>query len=315
MDLVLNFVLLIVGFVLLIKGADFFVEGAAGIADRFHIPQMIIGLTIVAFGTSAPEAAVSISAGLKGTAGIALGNILGSNILNILVILGVTSCIRSLHVKKSSIKFDLPFLVMVSAIMVAFCVIQGEVNYISAIIMTVFFIIFFIQMIRSMKQERNSAESEEEEKAKKHNIWVLLLMTVGGLAAIVYGSDVTVDNAVDIASAFGMSDSLIGLTVIAFGTSLPELITSITAARKGNADIAIGNIVGSNIFNILFVLGITSYITTIPVETNFIIDSIVGLLAATFLYFVAAKNKKLEKKSGIVMVICYVAYFIYLVLR
>lgn len=311
MDLVLNVVLLIVGFVLLIKGADFFVEGAAGIADKFHIPQMIIGLTIVAFGTSAPEAAVSISAGLKGTAGIAMGNVLGSNVLNILIILGLTACISTLRVKPSTIKFDMPFLVVVSATLVAMCVIQGEMNTISAIILTVLFVIFFAQMIRSTLKQRS--ENNEESSDKKRSILMLIVMTVGGMIAIIFGSDIAVDNAVEIAKVFGMSDALIGLTVIALGTSLPELITSITAARKGNADIAIGNVVGSNIFNILFVLGATSYIATIPVETNFIIDGIVGLIAAAFLYLFAAKNKKLGKGYGIPVVVAYVIYFIYLI--
>lgn len=310
MELVLNFILLVVGFVLLIKGADFFVEGAAGIADKFHIPQMIIGLTIVAFGTSAPEAAVSISAGLKGTAGIALGNVLGSNIMNILVILGITCCIRELHVQGPTVKFDMPFLLMITSILVALCVIQGKLNVISGVIFTVFFIIFFVQLFRTA--QKGQQNETEEKTTKKHNIWVLILMTLGGMAAIIFGSDVTVDNATEIASAFGMSDSLIGLTVIAFGTSLPELITSITAARKGNADIAIGNVIGSNIFNILFILGITSFICTIPIELNFVIDAIVGLLAATFLYFFAVKDKLLDRKNGIVMLLVYVAYFVYL---
>lgn len=308
MELALNFVLLVVGFILLIKGADFFVEGAAGIADRFHIPHMIIGLTIVAFGTSAPEAAVSISAGLKGTAGIAMGNILGSNIMNILIILGITSCIRTLHMKKSTIKFDMPFLVIISAVLLVMCIIQGELNIFSGCIFTALLLIFFIQVVRATKKEQ--LEQVEEEEIKHHNIWVLLLMTFGGLVAIVFGSDVTVDNAVTIAGTLGMSDALIGLTVIAFGTSLPELITSITAARKGNADIAIGNIIGSNIFNILFVLGITSFITTISINKTFFVDGIVGLLSAALLYFFALKGKKLDRKSGVIMIVGYAVYFV-----
>ncbi len=308
MELVLDFVFLIVGFLLLIKGADFFVEGAAGIADRFHIPHMVIGLTIVAFGTSAPEAAVSISAGLKGTAGIAMGNVLGSNIINILIILGITSCICTLHVKKSSIKFDMPFLIIISAVLLAMCIIQGELNVISGCIFVAFLLVFFLKIFRSVK--KGQLEMEEEEEIKHHNIWVLLLMTVGGLVAIVFGSDITVDNAVAIAKVLGMSDALIGLTIIAFGTSLPELITSITAGRKGNADIAIGNIIGSNIFNILFVLGITSFITTIPVNKTFFVDGVVGLLAAIVLYLFALKGNKLDRKSGIFMVSGYVIYFV-----
>ncbi len=314
MELVLNFVFLVLGFVLLIKGADFFVEGAAGIADKFHIPQMIIGLTIVALGTSAPEAAVSISAGLKGTAGIALGNILGSNIMNILIILGITCCICSLNVQKSTVKFDMPFLILVSFVLLALFIIQGELNIISGVIFTILFIFFFIHMIQATKKERLQQENREkqEEITKKRNIWLLILMTLGGLAAIVFGSDLTVDNATEIASTFGMSESLIGLTVIAFGTSLPELITSITAARKGNADIAIGNIIGSNIFNILFILAVTSFLTKIPIEVEFIIDGIIGLLSAIVLYLFSVKDKRLDRKNGIIMISGYVIYFVYL---
>lgn len=310
MDIILNLVLLAVGFLLLLKGADFFVEGAAGIADKFHIPQMIIGLTIVAFGTSAPEAAVSISAGLKGTGGIAVGNILGSNIFNVLLILGLTACIRTLHIKGTSIKFDLPYLIMVSSIMIAMCVLHGKIDVVSGVIFTVFFIIFLIQMVRMTLKERQ--ENKDQEEIKPRNIYLLILYTIGGMAAIIFGSDVTVENAKDIAKAFGMSESLIGLTVISMGTSLPELITSITAARKGNADIAIGNIVGSNIFNILFILGMTSFITKITIETDFVIDSIVGLAAALMLYFFAIKDKKLGRTFGMLSILGYVTYFIYL---
>lgn len=312
MDIILNLVLLVVGFLLLLKGADFFVEGAAGIADKFHIPQIIIGLTIVAFGTSAPEAAVSISAGLKGTGGIAVGNILGSNIFNILVILGITCCIRVLKVKKDSIRFDLPFLVMISSVMIAVCVILGELNAKSGLILTAFFIIFLVQMVRATLKERQ--ENVEKQEFKQRNMWLLLLFTLGGMAAIIYGSDLTVENAKEIAKVLGMSESLIGLTVISIGTSLPELLTSITAARKGNADIAIGNIIGSNLFNILFVLGITSYITRVTIETNFIIDSIIGLIAAVLLYIFAIKDKKLGRTFGVLAIVGYVVYFIYLLI-
>lgn len=312
MEIILNLVLLVVGFLLLLKGADFFVEGAAGIADKFHIPQIIIGLTIVAFGTSAPEAAVSISAGLKGTGGIAVGNVLGSNIFNILVILGITCCIRVLKVKEDSIKFDLPFLVMISSVMIAVCVMYRKLDIVSGLIFTVFFIIFLVQMVRATLKERK--ENVEKQEFKQRSMWLLLLFTLGGMAAIIYGSDLTVENAKKIAKVLGMSESLIGLTIISLGTSLPELITSITAARKGNADIAIGNIVGSNLFNILFVLGITSYITRVTIETNFIVDSIVGLIAVVLLYIFAIKDKKLGRAFGVLAIVGYVVYFSYLLI-
>ena len=308
----LNFVLLIVGFVLLIKGADYFVEGASQIADRFHIPQIVIGLTIVAFGTSAPEAAISIAAALKGTAGIAVGNILGSNVLNVLLILGITACIRKLKVQVNTIKYEMPFLILISVILVVMGYFEQELVFSSGLILWGLFLCFFAYLIAQAKKGRS--EATEEDSEEKKNIWIVLLMTVGGLAAIVLGSDVTVDNATEIATFFGMSDRLIGLTIVAFGTSLPELITSITAARKGNADIAIGNIIGSNIFNILFVLGTASLITTLPYSRDFLVDGIVSIVAVVFLLLATCKKKELCRTAGAMMLVGYAGYFVYLLI-
>lgn len=305
----LNVLLLVVGFVLLIKGADYFVEGASQIAERFRIPQIIIGLTIVAFGTSAPEAAISIAAAAKDSAGIAVGNVLGSNIMNILLILGITACIRKLKVQENTVKFEMPFLILISAVLVVMGLLTEKLDFVSGLIMWAFFIIFFVYLIA---QARKGRSETEETSGEKKNIWLVLLMTVLGLAAIVIGSDVTVDNASAIASFLGMSDRLIGLTIVAFGTSLPELITSTTAARKGNADIAIGNIIGSNIFNILFVLGTASLISEIPYSRDFLLDGVVSIAAAAFLLATTFRKKELNRPAGVIMLVAYAGYFAYL---
>lgn len=315
MHLLIQFVILIAGFVLLIKGADWFVDGASGIADKFGIPQIIIGLTIVAFGTSAPEAAVSISSALKGSAGLAVGNIVGSNILNILIILGLTSVIRPLLIQKNTMKYEMPFVIVVTVVLAVLGFIGGSLNRLDGVILWLFFIAFFVYLIKTSKSGLPVTEDASEDAApkKKLNIWVLILLTIVGLAMIVLGSNLTVDSATAIAKAFNVSDRIIGLTIVALGTSLPELCTSVAAARKGNADIAVGNIVGSNIFNILFVLGTTALITNVPFETNFLIDNIIAVVAAVMLLvFVLNKEHKLKRAGGIVMLVSYAAYFVYL---
>lgn len=310
MDLVWNVVLLLVGFVLLLKGADYFVDGAVGIAERFHIPQIVIGLTIVAFGTSAPEAAISIVAGMKGSADLSVGNILGSNVMNILLILGLTACIRPLKVQKNTVRYEMPFLIGVSVLLAVMGYIEQELTLSSGLILWGVFLCFFGYLIAQAKRGKD----EEEESGEQKSVWLILLMTAGGLAAIVIGSQLTVDNASAIAKALGMSERLIGLTIVAFGTSLPELITSVTAARKGSADIAIGNIIGSNIFNILFVLGTTSLITVVPYQRAFLLDGIIGIAAAAFLLITTVKGKTLRRWAGVVMLIAYAGYFTNLLL-
>lgn len=310
MLLIKNIIILLIGFILLIKGADYFVDGASGVADKFGIPQLVIGLTIVAFGTSAPEAAISISAALKGSTGIAIGNVIGSNIMNILLILGITSCIVPLAVAKSTVKYEIPFTIFISVVLVAYGAIFGEMNFVGGIILWVLFIGFFIYLIR-MSKNSEVPETEEEEK---HSLIMLIIFILGGLVAIVYGSNFTVDSATAIAKVFGVSDRIIGLTIVAFGTSLPELMTSVTAARKGKADIAIGNIIGSNIFNILFVLGTTALIKSVPFASKFIVDGIVAIGAAVLLYVAVAKDGKMGRKAGVTMLVCYGAYFVYLLI-
>lgn len=311
MGLVWNVVLLLVGFVLLIKGADYFVDGAVGIAERFHIPQIVIGLTIVAFGTSAPEAAISIVAGIKGSADLSVGNVLGSNIMNILLILGLTSCICPLKVQKNTVRYEMPFLIGISVLLAAMGYLEQQLTLSSGLILWGVLLCFFAYLIAQAKKGNGE---EEEESGGKKSVWLILLMTVGGLAAIVFGSRLTVDNASAIAAAMGMTERLIGLTIVAFGTSLPELITSVTAARKGNADIAIGNIIGSNTFNILFVLGTTALITVVPYQRAFLLDGIIGIAAAVFLMVATARKKELRRWAGVVMLLAYAGYFVHLLM-
>lgn len=307
-----SIVLMVIGFVILIKGADFFVDGASGIAEKFHIPQIIIGLTIVAFGTSAPEAAISISAAFAGTTGIAIGNILGSNLLNILIILGISACIVPLHIGKSSIKFDIPFNLIITLVLVGFGVVFGRLNVFSGIIFWIFMLGFMVHLFRAAKSEMNQEGAGEESKKQK-KLFLMVLYIVGGIAAIIFGSDLAVDNAAVIASdILHIDDRLIGLTIIAFGTSLPELMTSVMAARKGNADIAVGNILGSNIFNILFVLGTVSLIAPVEFSLSFVIDGVICIAAVVLLYFLSKDDDTLSRHDGITFLVCYAAYFIYL---
>ena len=309
MKLLLAVILLILGFVMLIKGADWFVDGAAGIAARFGIPQLVIGLTIVAMGTSAPEAAVSITAATTGNAGITIGNVIGSNILNVLLILGVTAAITTVAVQKSTVKIEMPFMHIITIVLAVLGFTGGQIVLWEGIVLWGFFLVYLGYLFNMAK--KGNAEEEEGEMLP---LWKQLLMLVIGIVCIVFGSDLTVDNATIIAEALGMDDRLIGLTIVAFGTSLPELVTSATAAKKGNADIAIGNIVGSNVFNILFVVGTTALITPVAFKMGFLIDSAVALAAGLILWFGVMKEQKLKRPLGMVMLLVYAAYFVYLLL-
>ena len=312
MEILLQIVLLVVGFVMLVKGADWFVDGAAGVADRFGIPQLVIGLTIVAMGTSAPEAAVSVTAALKENAGIAIGNVVGSNILNILIILGLTSVIIATAVAKSTIKIEIPYMLIITGILLAMGFTGNVVSFVEGIILWVLFIVYLTYLFIMAK--KNKEEVEEEEK--KSPMWKLLLGVVVGLVLVVLGSDVTVDAATALATAIGLSERFIGLTIVALGTSLPELFTSVSAAIKGKADIAIGNIVGSNIFNILFVIGTAALITPVPFEPNFRIDSVIAIAAGVMLLVcVLNKDNKLKRPHGVIMLLSYAAYLGYLLMQ
>lgn len=308
MTVLIQIFLLIIGFVMLVKGADGFVDGSSGIADKFGIPQLVIGLTIVAMGTSAPEAAVSITAAMKGTADITVGNVIGSNILNILIILGVASVITSIAVGKTTIRYEIPFMLIITLLFMSFGYMGGTINRMEGILLWVAFIGYLLYMFWLVK----SGQAEADEIEVEGSMGKMILMAVVGLAFIVWGSDVTVDAATELARIFGMSERFIGLTVVALGTSLPELFTSVMAARKGKADIAIGNIVGSNIFNILFVVGTSAIIVPITFASTFVIDCLISTAAGIILWLFVFRKKKLTRVGGSVMLICYAAYFVYL---
>jgi cation:H+ antiporter len=306
--MVLHVFILLVGFLFLVKGADWFVEGAAGIARKLGIPQLIIGLTIVAMGTSMPEAAVSITAALNNNAGITVGNIVGSNILNILIILGITAVITNVAIQKSTLLYEIPFMIGITALLLVFGLTGSSITFIEGVVFLLLFIAFLVYLFIMSKK----GEVQEEGEIKDIPVWKCLLFMVIGGVMVVKGSDFAVSGTSWIARFFGMSERFIGLTIVAFGTSLPELVTSVAAARKGNAGIAIGNIVGSNIFNILFVIGITALICNVPFESKFLIDTAIAIFSGALLWLGTYKHKELRKPCGIVMLICYAAYFVYL---
>lgn len=308
----LQLLLLALGFFLLVKGADWFVEGTSGIADKFGIPQLVIGLTIVAMGTSAPETAVSITAALKGTADIAIGNVVGSNILNVLVILGISSVITPIAVAKTTVRYEIPIMLGITLLMLGFGANGGTICLWEGIVLLLCFVAYLGYMFVMVK--KGQMQAEEIESGDKP-IWKMLLAAVIGLGLIILGSDITVDAATALAKMFGMSEKFVGLTVVALGTSLPELFTSVVAARKGKADIAIGNIVGSNIFNILFVLGTSALIIPVVFEMSFVIDCLVALGSGVVLWLCVFRKKKLNRTDGIIMLACYAAYFGYLLVK
>lgn len=313
MEILVQILLLALGFVMLIKGADWFVYGASKIADKFGIPQLVIGLTIVAMGTSAPEAAVSISAAIRGSAGITIGNVVGSNILNILIILGITAIVRVIAVQKSTIKYEIPFTIGVSCLLALLGLTDNKISRFDGAILWFFMIVYLIYLLKSAKNGKNQEEPQENENDKPVSGVMLVGFVVLGVVLIVWGSDVAVDAATELARFFGLSERLIGLTIVALGTSLPELVTSVTAAIKGNADIAVGNIVGSNIFNILFVVGTTALISPVEYSTLFTVDSFAMIAAAVLLLICVVKTKKLNCIGGGVLLASYALYFVYLI--
>jgi len=274
--IIVELLLLVLGFAMLVKGADRFVDGTSGVARKLGIPQLVVGLTIVAMRTSAPEAAVSITAALKGNASIAIGNVVGSNILNILIILSVTAVITSVAIQKSTLWVEIPYMLVITIVLIVLGL-DGTVSRLEGVILWVMFLAYLAYLFYLAK---NGKEENEEVTAPT---WKLILFAVIGGAVVVWGSDITVDAATTIAQMIGISERFIGLTIVALGTSLPELVTSVTAARKGNADIAIGNIVGSNIFNILFVIGTAALIIPVPYAAGFLIDGAIEVGAGVLL--------------------------------
>ena len=306
--ILIQILLLALGFAMLVKGADWFVEGTSGIARKLGIPQLVVGLTIVAMGTSAPEAAVSITAALKGNAAITIGNVVGSNILNILIILGITGVLTTVSVQLSTMKYEIPYMIFITLVLIIMGFTDAYITFTEGIILWFLFLLYLLYLFFLAK---NGAE--EKSLAEKGYPRLLISAIAGGII-VVWGSDVTVDSATQIATMLGLSERFIGLTIVALGTSLPELFTSVTAARHGNADIAIGNIVGSNIFNILFVIGTTGLITPVIFEPAFLIDSVIAVLAGVLLWISVIRTKSLRRPWGIIMLAGYAGYFIYLLL-
>lgn len=315
-------ILLVIGFVGLIKGADFFVEGASNVAKRLRVPSLIIGLTIVAMGTSLPETAVSISASIAGSNSLAISNVSGSNLFNLLVVVGLCAIFQTVDVDKDTIRRDIPYSILAAVLLVVLGMVgvgEGMVlGRIDGIILLAFFAGFLFLMIRSALRARNNEgfqPGSEEEEVVTQTVFMSILSIVGGAAAIAIGGDWVVDSASTLAMKFGMSETLVGLTIVAVGTSLPELVTSIVAARKGEVDMALGNAIGSNVFNILLVLGIASSISPIGFIMNNAIDILAVVVATLICWVVAGKTKQLKRPMGILMVLAYVAYMVYVVMR
>lgn len=308
-------ILLVVGFILLIKGADVFVEGASKVATMLNIPQIVIGLTIVAFGTSAPEAAVSITSAFKGTSGIGVGNIIGSNIANVLLILGVAGMIGTLSIKKNTYKIETPFVVVITALLLFLGASDNMLSRTDGVILWVFFLVFLGYLYYLTKQGDDSAIDDVPELQENDHMWKLIVMIVLGIVAVVVGSQVSVDAASAIATDLGVSDRIIGLTIVSVGTSLPELVTSVSASLKGRNDIAIGNIIGSNIFNILFVLGTASLVAPmgIPFASHFLYDGFIAIGAIILFMLFIGKDMKLKKYGAFIMLLCYIGYIIYVI--
>lgn len=315
----MSFIVLLIGFFFLIKGADLFVEGSASIARRFNVPAMVIGLTIVAMGTSAPEAAVSITSSLVGQNDMSVANVVGSNFFNILIVLGFSSILNRLPVQDNTIKKDTPFLLLISGLLLLFGL-NFNINRIEGIIFLIFFAYFLITTIKSAKNIDNNTLTEtattvELELVNESPIIKTILLSVIGIIGIILGGDMVVDSSTNIATSFGMSENLVGLTIVAVGTSLPEFVTSVVAVKKGETEIAIGNVIGSNIFNILFVLGLATIISPITISMFALIDIIFMIVITVLLYLFMKKNNSLNKTQGYLFIIIYIAYMAYTIMR
>ena len=305
----LDIILLLVGFVLLIKGADFFVDGSSSIARHIGIPAFVVGLTIVAMGTSAPEAAVSITAGIAGSNELAISNVIGSNMFNLLVVAGVCAVIKPYKVEEVMLKRDFPVNVIISALLIIMMAIGNVLGYINGIVLLVGIVTYVLFVVLKAVRHR---EHNEDDEIKKINPVISVVLIIIGLAMIIFGGDLVVDNARDIATKLGWSETFIGLTIVAIGTSLPELVTSIVAARKGESGLALGNVIGSNIFNILFILGLSASITAIPVDTQAIINAVILLIVTALIYVACLIKKGMGRIVGALCVLGYVAYTAYL---
>ena len=317
---------LVIGFVLLIKGADFFVEGSSSVAKRLHVPSIIIGLTIVAMGTSLPETAVSVSASITGNNELAVSNVVGSNIFNLMVVIGVCAMIATVNVAKETIKRDIPLSLICAGLLLLLGIVglgdksSMTLGHLDGVIFIAAFAGYIFYMVKialkaSMEGRKVEVEGGSDEEIKVRSVPISILFIIGGAAAIAIGGDMTVDAASRIASDLGMSQTLIGLTIVSIGTSLPELVTSIVAARKNEVDMALGNAIGSNVFNILMVLGIASAISPISIIKENIIDLCVLIVFTICVWIFAGTKKKIGRLEGFVMVALYAAYAVYIIIR
>ena len=305
--MLINILLLVLGLFLLIRGANAFVDGAVALAYRFNVPEIIIGLTIVAMGTSAPEAAVSIASGIHGANGVAIGNILGSNIVNVLLVLGVSAIITSLHFQKKTIQYEIPFVIFITIMLMWFGVQYGMITRFVAGILLAFFCFFLGYLVFADKKEIFQAEHVPEMSFGKISVFLIF-----GLIALIFGSNLTVESATNLATIFHVPNRIIGLTLVAFGTSLPELVTCVSAARKKRTSLVIGNIIGSNIFNILFVLGIAGLVRPMHFEYSFVIDAGISVMITIMLWLFAIYKQNLTRGAGILFLLCYAGYLMYL---
>ena len=313
--MILAIIGVIIGFVLLVKGADFFVEGSGSVAKKFNIPVFIIGMTIVAMGTSAPECAVSISASLRGINGMAISNVIGSNIFNLLVVCGVCALFQPLVIKKETLKKEFPFSVLVAVTIGVMGLAGMMVGHMDGIILVVIFSLFLFWMVRSAKKSMQAGEDVEAEEIKDLPIWKCLGFIGGGLVAIVIGGQMVVNCSETIARGFGLSETLIGLTICSIGTSLPELVTSVVAAKKNQAGMALGNVIGSNIFNILLVGGLASAISPIAMNMNNLIDIVILVIVSLYIMALVWKKQLLTRAGGVSMLAVYAAYMVYICVR
>lgn len=305
----MEYLLLLVGFALLVKGADFFVEGSASLAKIMRIPSVIIGLTIVAMGTSAPETSVSINAALTGNNDIAISNVVGSNIFNGLVVVGICAFLAGFRTDKDILKRDMPINIAISAVL-CIMLVDGSMDRVEGILLLCGMVAYLAYMISSALKNRNP-----DGETKTISLLRSLLYIAGGLAAVIFGGDLVVDKACVIATNFGVSQNFIGLTIIAIGTSLPELVTSIVATGKGDSGLALGNAVGSNLFNIMFILGMSSVISPLTVLSESMIDAVILLLSSIILFVFARTKHSMNRGEGAACMLMYAAYTIYLFIR
>ena len=340
-SMAINIVLLVLGVIIVLKGADWLTDGAVNIATRFGVSQMVIGLTIVAMGTSMPEFCVSMVSALKGTPDLAVGNVVGSNTLNTLLIVGCSALVAPIMVKRSSVKRDIPFAVVASLLMLLFCL-DGAIGRVDAAVLFAGFCLFMFVTLKyaktteehaatvatngaatataiseasSSQASAHEASSSEASQASGTSMLKAVVMLVVGLLCLIAGSNMFVDNASFVASSLGVSDAVIGLTIVAGGTSLPELATSMVSARKGNSDIAIGNVIGSNVFNILMIIGITGLVKPMHIAGITTLDLIMMLASMLLMWFFCRTTYKVKRWEGAVLTIVYLAYLTWLVMN